>query len=520
MDQELADILLKYSRDGIMLISSDTSYCELNDAMRTLLGGNYLHDKTLKPSIPSIYRRYEFPGIQLKEIREKLKTESTTGVFEALFTNYDNEVIPVEIKVNNLKTNKGGYYLLIFRDISRFKDREKKIQEVLGEVKQAKEKAERSDRLKTTFLSNISHEIRTPMNSILGFSELLDDNSVSGEERSEIIKIIQSNGDKLLRLINNIIDISRLQAGDLVLDLEETDLNKFLKGAYEQWKSKILKDKANLKLKLNIPEVASVFVISDTIRLKNVIDHLMDNAIKFSDKGTIELGYTINRNNKVDVFVKDEGVGIRSDILPGLFEVFNKQNELENDLVAGTGIGLSLVKNLIELMNASVEISSEVNKGTKVSLIFNGTKFIEKKVNDSVFQFETPKYNWPDKKVLIVEDNDFNYEYLFAVLHQRVKEIIWAPTGNDAILACENTKFDIVLLDMQLPDMHGLEVLQHIRSIHEDIPVVAQTAFAIVGDKQKIIDAGCDDYMSKPIKPRILLETMNKFFIKKKVYEK
>jgi signal transduction histidine kinase/CheY-like chemotaxis protein len=366
----------------------------------------------------------------------------------------------------------------------------------------AKEKAEESDQLKSAFLSNMSHEIRTPMNAIIGFSDLLEEENIEEDTKKEYIKLIQSNSLKLLNLIDDIIDIAKIEANQIQIRESEILLHQLLDELHKTFKSKT-NSKINLILK-KVEDYNEISMTTDGFRLQQVLTNLLSNAFKFTDQGDIEFGYTI-KNKFLEFFVSDTGIGIPKDSHNIIFDRFRQIDDTGNRLYGGTGLGLSICKCIIELLNGKIWLESKTGGGSTfyftIPFKSNSKRIARKNKKET-----EKKFNWNKKTILIAEDEHDSFILLQTILKRTNINIIHAKTGKQAIEYFENEKnIDLILMDIQMPEINGLEATEKIKSIKSDIPIIAQTAFALPGEKQKCVETGCDSYITKPINRTTLL---------------
>jgi signal transduction histidine kinase len=395
------------------------------------------------------------------------------------------------------------------------------VQERTIDLIAAKEKAEQSDKLKSAFLANFSHEIRTPMNAIMGFSYLLNEDERTNEEKKEFIDIILSNSKHLLNLINEIIDISRIEAGELILDMKASNLGQIITDVVTQYEDqKALIKKANIKLFLGAElKNTSLSIKTDPIKLRQILVNLLENALKFTEEGFIEFGFSIKQyegNDFVVIYVKDTGIGINDDAKSFIFERFRKVENIGADkLYRGAGLGLAISKRLVELLGGKIWVESELNKGSVFyfTLPYNKDESSFESVSDSRPDFNGISYNWNDKIILVAEDEPTNYKYIENVLSKTRIGLLWAKNGLET---CEYLKkrcdIDIVLMDIRMPIMDGYEATKRIKQINGKVPIIAQTAYALDYEKEEILKAGCDDYIAKPYSDSELLTMINRYF--------
>jgi len=390
--------------------------------------------------------------------------------------------------------------LFIIQDITQ----QKKYEE---ELFQAKQKAEESDKLKTAFLANMSHEIRTPLNGIIGFSGLLKRQNLEKEKQEKYAEIIHSSSHQLLAIINDIIDISKIEAGQMVVYHEPINILQIITELSYIYKS--LAEKKDIEFRLspleNIQEISS-----DEVKLKQILTNLLNNALKFTHNGFVELGYK-KQNHEVVFWVRDTGIGIPEEFQKIIFERFRQVEIASNKKYGGTGLGLSISKALVQMLGGRIWLDSEVDKGT--TFYFTIPYHTENKHTTPNIP-HTPQnenINWSNKTILIVEDESVNSYYFEEILKNTGANLLFADKGMDAVEKFEKIKIiDLVLLDLKLPDIDGFEVLKQLKKMNPDIKVVAQTAFALSNDKKAAINAGFNGYIAKPVEKNELFETISK----------
>ncbi len=384
-------------------------------------------------------------------------------------------------------------------------------------LKRERTKALASNQHKSFFLANMSHEIRTPMNSIIGFSNLLTSNEVPDDQKKEFINYIQSSGELLLNLIDDIIDISKIEAGEIKIKKKECNLQEILNElriTFEDYKNKSAK--GHLDLRLHTPDNSNLVIKTDPMRLRQVLVNLIGNAIKFTDEGFIEFGYNIDNERKLEFYVKDTGIGLSRSELDIIFERFKRTKITEQRDISGTGLGLAISKNLVKMLGGEMWVDSIEGKGTTFYftiplLRVGGTD--EKTYWQEEVQEE---YLWNNKTILVTEDDENSYRFVNEILKNTGARVLWAKNGKQAEeMVKKYPEIDLVLMDVLLPEQDGYETTRHIKISFPDVPVIAQTAFAMEGDKEKSILAGCDDYITKPLNVKNLLAKVNQFIYRR-----
>lgn len=373
---------------------------------------------------------------------------------------------------------------------------------------EAKNKLEKADQLKTIFLNNISHEIRTPLNGILGFAELLTNSNLLPEEREEYVKDLKISTKRLLLTIQSYVDIAQIVSGTMKVSNKFFKPENILYSLVEEFEKTCLKN--TLDKKISIPDDLKMFeIFSDPELIYKALTYILDNAIKFTDSGIIELGLSEN-NGKISFFIKDTGIGIPKDKLNSIFDLFTQISEGTTKKYEGSGVGLSIVKGIANLLNANVIVESEPEKGSTFYFIvpYDSKKYIT--------PIKETTYVSPKKhKVLVVEDERLNYLFLKKILEKTGADIIYTSNGIDAIKAVkENPDIDLILMDLKMPKIDGYEATRQIRSFQKKVPIIAVSAYAMGGEAEKAIEAGCNDYIAKPFEVETLLTKLKDYGIK------
>jgi len=406
--------------------------------------------------------------------------------------------------------------LVLFEDIT-----ERKKAEI--ELIKEKEHAEESDRLKTAFLQNMSHEIRTPMNAIMGFSSLLVDNYNNKPKLEQFSEIINQRCNDLLEIINDILDISKIESGQLAVNKEECDLNELfseLTAFFIEHQKRINKQQITLNLQA-FCNPSEIFIVTDKVKLRQIFINLIGNAFKFTLSGKIEGGCKFDADGNLVFFVSDTGVGIPPDKQDFIFERFSQLPQNKKFAYGGTGLGLSIVKGLVSLLGGKIWLESEIvnspsDKPGGTTFYFTFPLQIAKSTyQNQVPLHETKEYLFSGKTILVVEDDPYNLALIKEILDNTGLNNIYAENGYEAIQMATSQPFDLVLLDIRLPDINGYEVARQIKEQNPNMKIIAQTAYAGHDDKRKAFDAGCSDYISKPLKRSQLLSIISKHLTKK-----
>ncbi|MFO7830089.1 MAG: ATP-binding protein [Bacteroidales bacterium] len=387
-----------------------------------------------------------------------------------------------------------------------------KTEELNDALRNAKAKAEESDKLKSAFLANMSHEIRTPMNAIIGFSELLG-KTRSKQKLDVFISHIRNSGKRLLRIIDDIIDISKIESNLLSIEYSECNIYDLVQESvlYHR-QSVIAHSKKDLKLiNTSHKKLSSTIIKTDPVRVKQVLDNLISNAIKYSDEGTIKVNFDIDKANEQLIFtVQDEGIGISEPDLPIVFDRFMQSDN--RNIKEGTGLGLAICKGIVNLMNGEIWVESEQGKGSvfgfSLPLTFHEVgELKEEKVQES----EGVVLDFKDKLIYIAEDDITSYLLLKEIIKRTNAQVKHAEDGLILLDLVKTRKPDLILLDINMPVMDGFEFLDELKALPFKIPVIAQTAYAMESEKEKCLQSGCIDYISKPIDHDLVLQVIEKY---------
>lgn len=528
--------LFEWAADGILIGNANGNIINCNDSICQITG--YQRSEIIGKSIKMFFPKNE---LQKKPFDYEAIRAGKTLLSERILKRRDNTLITIEMNTRKVADGRLQTYV---RDISERILSQKLIKEqndeliqaeeelkatnnelVLlteklikqrEELKIAKEKAEESDRLKSAFLANMSHEIRTPMNGIIGFSQMLKKGNYPQEKQRRFLGIIHSLTKHLLQIINDIVDISKIEANQLTIYKETFYLNDLMHEIYNTFSEEIKnQEKLNVDIKLSTNAHRNNSLIStDNIRLRQILTNLMSNAIKFTDTGTIEVGYEI-KDDKYLLFVKDTGIGIPVEKHLEIFNRFRQANELMTRKFEGTGLGLSICKSLTEKLGGLIWVESEQKKGAAFYVEIPIGNKEKVRLETSVESYL--HYNWKNKTILIVEDEQANQIFLQELLEPTNAKLILVETGEQAIEYWKNEPDpDVIMLDIRLPDMLGLDVAKIIRTTNNTIPIIAQTAYAMGDDREASLSVGCTNYISKPIDIELLLSMINDYLYLKK----
>ncbi len=382
--------------------------------------------------------------------------------------------------------------------------------EIQSQLKKAKTKAEESDKLKTIFLTNLSHEIRTPLNSIIGFSDLITDPDLTDDQREEFTELISKSGASLLTLVDDIIDLSKIEANQIQINKNRFDLNQMLIDLHETIENN--RDAAHkhaVSLEYYIPgnEDEALYFNHDDFRIKQVLSNLIKNALKYTNKGEVKFGYRFTED-KIIFFVKDTGLGISEEDKENIFENYNNTNSIEQ--FGGSGLGLSISKKLVDILGGKIGFTTDELKGSEFFFSFPLNEYETSQATPATQLAEN--YDWSDIQILVAEDEQNNFMFIREALKNTGAKIIWAEDGLKAVEEVKNNpKIDLVLMDIKMPNLDGYEATKQIKTIRNELPVIAQTAYAMSDEKDLSLQAGCDEYLTKPIRPKKLLKKINNF---------
>ncbi len=496
-NEERHRTILQTAMDGFWLFDLNGKMLEVNQTYCLMSG--FSEKEILNMAV------FELVADELAQnVNKRLQKVMKIGEdrFETRHRRKDGSFFFVEVSIQFQKAE-GGRFVAFVHDITNRKRDEK-------ELLAAKEKAEESDRLKSAFLTNMSHEIRTPMNGILGFTELLKIPGLTGEQQDEYIQIIKKSGDRMLNIINDIVDISKIEAGQMELSLSEININEQLDNLFAFFKPEV--EGKGMKLSFNNGlDAKDANVITDREKLDAVLTNLIKNAIKYSDQGSIEFGYVVKIQSQehapeIEFYVKDTGIGVPKDRQQAIFDRFVQADISDTRAFEGAGLGLSITKAYLEMLEGKIWVESEEGKGSTFyfTLPYN-QKTVQKPIAFEPVPLTITAVQVTDLKILIADDDEISATLLSMALRSMSKKVLRVKNGFDAVEACRNNPdIDLIMMDIKMPGMDGYEATQLIRQFNNSVYILAQTAFGLTADREKSIKSGCNDYISKPIDVKLL----------------
>jgi PAS domain S-box-containing protein len=480
-------MFIEHAVDGILIGNIDGTLTDINSEGTRLTG--YTKQEILTMRVEDLFPKED---LKLSPFRYDQLLKGGIVLIERNLQRKDQSIIPVEM---NTKLMPDGSFQSFIHDITKRRQTEKELQ-------LAKDRAEESDRLKTAFLANMSHEIRTPLNGILGFSQLLEDNTLSLYKKNEYLRIIRSNGDQLLNIINDIIDVAKIEANQLIVRDTPCNLNLLFQDLYSFFGALIAKN--NLSIQIQVADIPAALqgkaLLLDEFRLRQILVNLLSNSMKFTHEGLVQFGCLL-KDSMIYFFVKDTGIGLNPEQQKIIFERFRQADDSTTRQFGGTGLGLTISKSLINLMKGEIWVESDPGKGStfyfslplKISEVFVPSEKTKTKE-------QTISIDLSGKKILIAEDDKVSFYFLEAVLKKVNGKVIGARNGLEAVELCKKNKdIDLILMDIQLPLLNGYDAASEIRKFNPSVYIIAQTANALSDDKEKCLAAGCNDYVAKPV---------------------
>ncbi|MBL7021496.1 MAG: PAS domain S-box protein [Nitrospinaceae bacterium] len=477
--------------DGIIMIDDKGLIWKLNPSAEKMFGyfADEVRGKNVKMLMPRSYR-LKHDGYLFNYIKTGVAKIIGIGR-EVVGQRKDGSQFPADLAISEMWVDEQRYFTGIVRDISERKKAENevkaaktKLQRKMTELAKVNKELAKKDQLKSIFLASMSHELRTPLNSIIGFTGIMLQGLAGklSEEQQKQMRIVFNSANHLLSLINEVLDVSKIEAGQMLLSYSEFQLEEIM----EEVATTIspLANEKNLQILVNTTK--GITLTSDRMRLKQILMNLMSNAVKFTLKGSVEIAAEVVNGDCLKVRVVDTGVGMDEDSFERLFMPFM---QLGNSLIKqheGTGLGLYITKKLVNLMGGEISARSKPAKGSE-------------------FAFSIPiRFKHArGTKILIIEDTEENFYLMKIILEKNGFEVIWAKTGAMGVNMAKKLKPDLIITDIQLPDINGMEVIKKIRAFDRIsvTPIIAVTSYAMAGDQRRILDAGCQGYIEKPINP-------------------
>jgi PAS domain S-box-containing protein len=483
---------------GIAITSPSKGWLEVNDYLCKMLG--YTKDEISKFTWADLTHPDDL-NVDLDNFNKVLMGKTDAYSIEKRFIRKDGRIVWTNISVRCVRLTDGTveYFVALLFDISERKKFE-------DELIKSKIKAEESDKLKTAFLHNISHEIRTPMNAIVGFSALLTEPGLDETSRSSFIDTIIQSSNHLLAIINDIIEISNIEAGIIKSSKNEIQINLVFQRLFDQFYPEAEEKALIFRKETPLPDNEAI-IQSDNTKFIQILSNLLSNAFKFTEKGRIEFGYTLTERF-LHFFVSDTGIGIPGDQCQKIFDRFYQIDHMMARHFEGTGLGLSISKAYVELLGGKIWVDSNLGKGSifYFTLPYNRSSVVMKETSTITQEISFKR----DISILVAEDDENNFNLILRFLSDPKLQLIRAKNGKEAVIYCESGKpVDLVLMDLKMPEMDGYEATTRIKKRLPNLQVIAQTAF--VTDNEKAYNSGCVDIITKPFNRKTLLEKINKY---------
>ena len=493
----------------IITVAGDTIYA--NKAFLQIYEFSSLEEYVKTPAIERYTPESYLQHLERKRIR---KENQDVLEYELGIVRKNNEVRYVRIWRNEVLWDGIRHFQVINQDIT---EQRKLTIDLIA----AKEKAEESDRLKSAFLANMSHEIRTPMNGILGFSSLLSEPGLDGADQAKYIGIIQKSGLRMLNIINEIVDISKIEAGLVELNIKETNINEQLESIHHLFRQEAESKNIRFSYFPGLPN-EKVTVMTDTGKFFSILTNLVKNAIKYTDRGSIEFGYDVVETRHalslqkcfLQFYVKDTGIGIPLERQEAIFERFVQADIADVQARQGSGLGLTIAKAYVLMLQGNIWVDSIPGEGSTFSFTLPYNTKSPAIVENQSYILDQKEVNQGKKlNILVVEDDETSTRLITSFVGEISQHLYTTQSGAEALaLLTDHPEIDLVLMDIRMPGMNGLEATRKIRELNKQIIIIAQTAFGLSGDRERSMEAGCNDWISKPISKNGLLDLIRKYF--------
>jgi len=496
--------LFEYAGDAILVGDEAGNIIDMNVKFCEMTG--YKREELLNVFVGKIFSEESLKKNPLKfDILKKVPLI----ISERELLCRDGRIIPIEMNTTLMENN---YHLAIIRDLTERKKTEQALLTKNKELQEAKEKAEESDKLKSVFLANMSHEIRTPMNGILGFARMLGEDEIEKDQQKLYIDIIENSSNQLMRIIDDILEISILETRQVKVVEHPVNLNKLFLELFTLYDHQAKNNKTPMYLRTGLSDDKALVMIDD-VKMRKVVCNLLDNALRYTNQGYIEFGYNLENDNLI-FYVRDTGIGIPKDKQKTIFERFSQADKNLSREYGGLGLGLSIARENTELMGGRITVESEPGKGAMFTFLIK-----YKPVNNTASGKDNADKTQQQRSiagrinVIVAEDEEVNFFYLSTVIRKINEDIniIHAKTGEEVIELCRSQeKPDLVLMDIKMPKMDGLEATRKIKEFAPDLKIIVQSAYSTFEDRHNAFEAGCDDFLEKPIDVDLLRDILNK----------
>lgn len=491
-------------REGFAQTNLNGKILFFNEAFKNMLGykKDEIYKLTYEEITPKKWHEYE-----KKILEQQVFKKGYSKIYEKEYISKNGNILPVELRTYLLKNEDGepeGMWAFI-KDISERKKSELEREALIKDLEEALEKSDEAGRLKSEFLTIISHELRTPLHGILGYASLLIDDEYANEEIKESALYIYESGERLMRILDDLIEISMIEAGKLNITYKKVDINKIVEDIYILFKDQFSKKGINFVKSLNDID----FIISDEIRLRQILLNLIGNAIKFTKEGKIEVELCIKNDNYLFV-VKDTGIGIGENEKSIIFDMFVQVENAASRKHEGIGLGLTICKKLIQMLDGDIWVKSKIGIGSEFHFIIPVVKNLNEEYIESKVEYKVTKKS---NNILFAEDDESSFKLIEKAINKlKDYNAVGFDNGKDLLEEFKNNgNYDIIILDINMPLLDGISTLKEIRKINKVIPVIALTAYGEHGKVNKYLEMGFSDYLNKPVKLEIIRSTIKRY---------